>query len=80
MDRSILEGRTNGLVRVHVRKGTDKIVGATIIASNAGDMISELTLAMAHNLGLKHISATIHPYSTQAEAIRQIGDAYYRED
>jgi pyruvate/2-oxoglutarate dehydrogenase complex dihydrolipoamide dehydrogenase (E3) component len=78
VDRSILEGRTNGLVRVHVRKGTDKIVGATVVASNAGDMISELTLAMTHNLGLKHISATIHPYPTQTEAIRQIGDAYNR--
>jgi len=78
VDRSILEGRTKGLVRVHVRKGTDKIVGATIVASNAGDMISELTLAMTHGLGLKHISATIHPYPTQAEAIRQVGDAYNR--
>jgi pyruvate/2-oxoglutarate dehydrogenase complex dihydrolipoamide dehydrogenase (E3) component len=78
VDRSILEGHTNGLVRVHVRKGTDKIVGATIVASNAGDMISELTLAMTHGLGLKRISATIHPYPTQAEAIRQVGDAYNR--
>jgi len=78
VDRSILEGRTNGLVRVHLRKGTDKIVGATIVASNAGDMISELTLAMTHGLGLKHIAATIHPYPTQAEAIRQVGDAYNR--
>jgi pyruvate/2-oxoglutarate dehydrogenase complex dihydrolipoamide dehydrogenase (E3) component len=78
VDRSILEGRTNGLVRVHLRKGTDKIVGATIVASNAGDMISELTLAMTHGLGLKHIAATIHPYPTQAEAIRQVGEAYNR--
>ena len=78
VDRSILEGRTNGLVRVHVRKGTDKIVGATIVASHAGDMIAELTLAMTHGLGLKHISAAIHPYPTQAEAIRQVGDAYNR--
>lgn len=78
VDRAILEGHTNGLVRVHVRKGTDKIIGATIVASNAGDMISEITLAMTHNLGLKHIADTIHPYPTQAEAIRQIGDAYNR--
>jgi pyruvate/2-oxoglutarate dehydrogenase complex dihydrolipoamide dehydrogenase (E3) component len=78
VDRSILEGHTNGLVRVHIRKGTDKILGATIVASNAGDMISELTLAMSHGLGLKHISATIHPYPTQAEAIRQVADAYNR--
>ncbi|MFH0728316.1 MAG: mercuric reductase [Pseudomonadota bacterium] len=78
VDRSILEGHTNGLVRVHIRKGTDKIVGATIVASNAGDMISELTLTMSHGLGLKHIAATIHPYPTQAEAIRQVADAYNR--
>ncbi len=78
VDRSILEGRTNGLVRVHVRKGTHKIVGASIVAPNAGDMISELTLAMTHGLGLKHIANTIHPYPTQAEAIRQVGDAYNR--
>ncbi|MFO7494903.1 MAG: mercuric reductase [Desulfobacterales bacterium] len=78
VDRSILEGHTNGLVRVHVRKGTDKIIGASIVAANAGDMISEITLAMTHNLGLKQIANTIHPYPTQAEAIRQIGDAYNR--
>lgn len=78
VDRSILEGRTNGLVRVHVRKGTDKIIGATIVATNAGDMISEITLAMTNGLGLKHIAGTIHPYPTQAEAIRQVADAYNR--
>jgi pyruvate/2-oxoglutarate dehydrogenase complex dihydrolipoamide dehydrogenase (E3) component len=78
VDRSILEGNTSGLVRVHVHKGTGKIVGATIVASNAGDMISEINLAMTHKLGLKHIATTIHPYPTQAEAIRQIGDAYNR--
>ncbi len=78
VDRSILEGRTNGLVRVHVRKKTDKIIGATIVASNAGDMISEITLAMTHGLGLKQIANTIHPYPTQTEAIRQVADAYNR--
>jgi pyruvate/2-oxoglutarate dehydrogenase complex dihydrolipoamide dehydrogenase (E3) component len=78
VDRAILEGQTNGFVRVHVRKGTDKILGATIVAANAGDMISEITLAMNHNLGLGQIANTIHPYPTQAEAIRQIGDAYNR--
>jgi pyruvate/2-oxoglutarate dehydrogenase complex dihydrolipoamide dehydrogenase (E3) component len=78
VDRAILDGRTNGLVRVHVHKGKDKIVGATVVASNAGDMISEITLAMANHLGLKHIAGTIHPYPTQAEAIRQIADAYNR--
>ena len=78
VDRSLLEGRTDGLVRVHVRKGTDKIIGATIVAANAGDMISELTMAMTHGLGLKQIADTIHPYPTQAEAIRQVAEAYNR--
>ncbi len=78
VDRAILEGRTSGFVRVHVRKGKDKILGATVVAANAGDMISEITLAMTHGLGLGHIARTIHPYPTQAEAIRQVGDAYNR--
>lgn len=78
VDRAILEGHINGLARVHVRKGTDKILGATIVAANAGDLISEITLAMTHKLGLGRIANTIHPYPTQAEVIRQIGDAYNR--
>jgi pyruvate/2-oxoglutarate dehydrogenase complex dihydrolipoamide dehydrogenase (E3) component len=78
VDRAILEGHTDGLARVHVRRGTDKILGATIVAANAGDMISEITLAMTHKLGLGRIANTIHPYPTQAEVIRQIGDAYNR--
>jgi pyruvate/2-oxoglutarate dehydrogenase complex dihydrolipoamide dehydrogenase (E3) component len=78
VDRAILEGQTNGFARVHVRKGSDKIVGATIVASHAGDLISEITLAMTHGLGLKQIADTIHPYPTQAESIRQVADAYNR--
>lgn len=76
VDRAILEGQTNGFVRAHVKKGTDKIVGATIVAANAGDMISEFTLAMTNKLGLKSIASTIHPYPTQAEAVRKVGDLY----
>ncbi len=78
VDRAILEGTTEGFVRVHVGKGTDKIVGATIVAENAGDMIGEISLAMTHNLGLKKIGSAIHPYPTQAEAIRKLGDQYSR--
>ncbi len=78
VDRAILEGETHGLVRIHVRKGTDKIAGATIVAANAGDMISEVTLAMTHGLGLKKVASTIHPYPTRSEAIRRVGDLYNR--
>jgi pyruvate/2-oxoglutarate dehydrogenase complex dihydrolipoamide dehydrogenase (E3) component len=78
VDRAILDGETEGFVRVHVRKGTDEIVGATVVAAHAGDLIGELTLAMKGGLGLKTIGATIHPYPTQAEAIRKTGDLYNR--
>lgn len=78
VDRAILEGEDEGFVKVHVKKGTDQILGATIVARNAGDMISEITLAMAHGLGLSKIGSTIHPYPTQAEAIRKLGDQYSR--
>ena len=78
VDRSILEGQTDGFVRVYVRKGTDTIVGATIVGAGAGNLISEITLAMTHRLGLKKIASTIHPYPTQAEAVRRVGDLYNR--
>jgi pyruvate/2-oxoglutarate dehydrogenase complex dihydrolipoamide dehydrogenase (E3) component len=78
VDRAILDGETQGLVKVLVRKGTDRIVGATIVAAHAGEMISELTLSMTQGFGLRRIAETIHPYPTQAEAIRNLGDQYNR--
>lgn len=78
VDRAILDGAEEGFVRVHVRKRTDRLVGATIVADHAGDMIGELSLAMTHGLGLGKIGGTIHPYPTQAEAIRKLGDQYNR--
>ena len=78
VDRARLDGEEEGFVEVHVGKGTDRIVGATIVASHAGEMISELTLAMVGKVGLKTIAKTIHPYPTQAEAIRKLGDQYNR--
>ena len=65
-------------MKIHVRKGSDQILGATIVAPHAGDMISEVSVAMAGGLGLSRLANVIHPYPTQAEAIRQIGDLYNR--
>ena len=62
IDRAILEDAIEGFVRVHVIKGKDTIVGATVVAENAGDLIGELTLAMKNGIGLKKIATTIHPY------------------
>jgi pyruvate/2-oxoglutarate dehydrogenase complex dihydrolipoamide dehydrogenase (E3) component len=78
VDRAILDGETEGLVKIHVREGTDQIVGATVVARHAGEILSELTLAMVGGIGLGTIARTIHPYPTQAEAIRKTGDAYNR--
>jgi pyruvate/2-oxoglutarate dehydrogenase complex dihydrolipoamide dehydrogenase (E3) component len=78
IDRAILASEEAGFVKVHTRRGTDRIVGATIVAAHAGDLISEITLAMRHNLGLCDIGSTIHPYPTQAEAIRKLGDQFQR--
>ena len=78
VDRAILEGEEEGFVRIHTKKGTEKIIGATIVAKNAGDMISEITVAMNNNVGLGAIANAIHPYPTQAEAIRKLGDQYNR--
>jgi pyruvate/2-oxoglutarate dehydrogenase complex dihydrolipoamide dehydrogenase (E3) component len=78
VDRAALDGEPDGFVRVHTRKGTDRILGATVVARHAGEMISELTLAMVGRLGLKTVARTIHPYPTQAEAIKKVADAYNR--
>lgn len=78
VDRAILEGQDQGFVKVLTKRGSDQIVGATIVAENAGDLISEITLAMNNGIGLSKIGSTIHPYPTQAEAIRKLGDQFNR--
>lgn len=78
VDRAILEGETDGFVKVIAARGKGRILGATIVAQNAGDMIGEITLAMKHGLGLGQIASTIHPYPTCAEAIRKVGDQFNR--
>jgi len=78
VDRALLDGEVEGFARVHLRKGTDKILGATIVARHAGEMISELSLAITAGFGLSAIGRTIHPYPTQAESIKKLADQYNR--
>ena len=78
VDRARLEGETEGFCRIHVREGSDVIVGATIVAPNAGDMINEVTLCMTSDLGLGAIGKTMHPYPTQGEVLRKVADAWRR--
>jgi pyruvate/2-oxoglutarate dehydrogenase complex dihydrolipoamide dehydrogenase (E3) component len=78
VDRARLDGEDEGFFRVHLRRGTDRILGATLVAEHAGEMISEITLAMTTGVGLSKIGGTIHPYPTQAEAFRKAADAWRR--
>jgi pyruvate/2-oxoglutarate dehydrogenase complex dihydrolipoamide dehydrogenase (E3) component len=78
VDRAVLDGETDGFARVHLRAGTDRIIGATIVARHAGEMINEFSLAITAGLGLGAIARTIHPYPTQAEAIKKLADAHNR--
>lgn len=78
VDRALLDGETDGFARVHLKRGSDTILGATIVARHAGEMISEISLAMTAGTGLSAIGKTIHPYPTQAEAIKKLADAYNR--
>jgi pyruvate/2-oxoglutarate dehydrogenase complex dihydrolipoamide dehydrogenase (E3) component len=77
-DRAVLEGEEEGFFRVHLRKGTDRILGATLVAEQAGEMIGEITVAMASGLGLSRVGAAIHPYPTRAEVFRKAADAWRR--
>lgn len=78
VDRAIADSEESGFVKIHTRERTDEILGATIVGSHAGEMISELTLAIVAGIGLGKLATVIHPYPTQAGAIRQAADAYVR--
>ena len=76
VDRAILDGEEEGFARVHYDKKTGRILGGTLVARHAGEMINELTLAMVAKQSVSVLSSTIHSYPTQAEVWRKIGDAY----
>ncbi|MGZ3788193.1 MAG: mercuric reductase [Bacteriovorax sp.] len=76
VDRAVADGEELGFVKIHVREGTDKILGATIVARHAGEMINEVSLAMVSGLGLSDIEKVIHSYPTQVAGIKKAADAY----
>ncbi|AFY73014.1 pyruvate/2-oxoglutarate dehydrogenase complex, dihydrolipoamide dehydrogenase component [Synechococcus sp. PCC 7502] len=76
IDRAILDDQTAGFVKILYQQGSDRILGATIVASHAGEMLSEITLAIATKQGLNRLSGIIHAYPTQAEGIKKAADAY----
>jgi pyruvate/2-oxoglutarate dehydrogenase complex dihydrolipoamide dehydrogenase (E3) component len=78
-DRAVLDGEEGGFLKVHVDSRKGSILGATLMARHAGEMISELTLAMTQGIKLGAIGGVIHPYPTQAEVIRKAADLYNRK-
>jgi pyruvate/2-oxoglutarate dehydrogenase complex dihydrolipoamide dehydrogenase (E3) component len=78
VDRAILDGADEGFLRLHLEKGKDRILGATLVADHAGDMIGELCLAITHRIGLGKIASVIHPYPTQGEVVKKAADQWRR--
>ncbi len=76
VDRAITDDETQGFVKLLLRAGSDEILGATIVSAHAGEMISEVTTAIVNKIGLGKLASVIHPYPTQADAIRKAADAY----
>jgi len=78
VDRAVTDGEEEGFVKIHVRQGTDRILGATVVARHAGEMINGISLAIGSKIGLRALARVIHTYPTQAEAIKMAADAYNR--
>ena len=78
VDRALADGETEGFLKILHKKGSDEILGATIVARHGGEMISEITTAIIGGMGLSKMSGVIHPYPTQASAIKQAADMYRR--
>jgi pyruvate/2-oxoglutarate dehydrogenase complex dihydrolipoamide dehydrogenase (E3) component len=76
--RALTDDESTGFVKIHVGEGGDRILGGTIVARHAGEMLNEITLAMVAGVGLRTLSRVIHPYPTQAEAIKKAADACSR--
>ncbi|MBL0889046.1 MAG: mercuric reductase [Gemmatimonadaceae bacterium] len=75
-DRARLDGDAHGFLKVHLATGSDRILGATLVASHAGEMIGEMSVAITQGVGLGALGKTIHPYPTQSEIFRRAADAW----
>jgi pyruvate/2-oxoglutarate dehydrogenase complex dihydrolipoamide dehydrogenase (E3) component len=79
LDRAVVEREELGFVKVLTAKGTDRILGVTMVAANAGDLLHEFVLAMKYRIGLSQLATTIHAYPTFAELGRKVGDRYSKK-
>jgi pyruvate/2-oxoglutarate dehydrogenase complex dihydrolipoamide dehydrogenase (E3) component len=80
VDRSITDGQNTGFVKIHIAEGSDRILGATIVASRASELINEMAVVMNAGVGMKALAAVVHTYPAQSEAIMLAAQAYKRFD
>ena len=76
IDRAVLDGETDGFVRIHLKKGSDRILGASIVAPRAGEMIGEIVFALRKGMGLSELGRTLRPYPTRGEILGKIANTW----
>jgi pyruvate/2-oxoglutarate dehydrogenase complex dihydrolipoamide dehydrogenase (E3) component len=79
VDRAITDGEDTGFVKIHIAEGSDKILGATIVASRASELINEMAVIMSAGIGMKVLAEVVHTYPAQSEAIMLAAQAYNRD-
>jgi pyruvate/2-oxoglutarate dehydrogenase complex dihydrolipoamide dehydrogenase (E3) component len=79
VDRAITDGDDDGFVKIFVQDGTDTILGATIVATRASELINEMSVIMAANIGMRQLATILHTYPTQSDAIRMAALAYMND-
>lgn len=78
VDRARLDGDSEGFLRIHLQRGGDRILGATLVGEHAGELVSHIATAMTQGLGLHALGETIFPYPTRAEILRRAADQHRR--
>jgi pyruvate/2-oxoglutarate dehydrogenase complex dihydrolipoamide dehydrogenase (E3) component len=79
VDRAITDGQDDGFVKLYVRDGTDQILGATVVATRASELINEISVIMSAGIGMRRLAGILHTYPAQSDAIRLAALAYLRD-
>lgn len=77
LDRAIIDGAEGGLIKLFARPASGRVLGAAILGESAGELISEVAVAMRAGLALGRLSNTIHPYPTFEQGVRRAADQWY---
>lgn len=79
IDRAVIDGNTDGFMTIHLRRGSDRILGATLVCDYAGELIGEIAFAMERGIGLVGLGQAVRPYPTLGEGVRKLADQYQRQ-